>query len=545
MNIGGLRKGRLLAGSRGLNRVIQDVNILEAPWEPNWETKDQLFLTSFYALSNNVQMQIENIIGLNKNGCTALVFQKGVQDALDPRVIQAAEAVDLPLIEIEEEVAYPEIITPLIQAISQEKSFLLQRSQEIHNRLTGLILSGDGLPAVVDALQELIKRPVGIISTWGEVLAGQSFSQETEDQIKSKKFLREIMHSASSRLAWHKESGCWLTPLVSGEQGQMEGFLLVWDAQKAANPLDLTAIEQAAIVASLELAKRRAVLETERRLKRDFLDDMLAGEYHSVDALLARGRSLGWDLINKRVVMVVDLNQFEAYYLRHIDQSEEHFQQIKRRFLQGVLRVVQSENPLAIVVERSDSVVVMPHFAAEMPLTQAQRATHSLAEIICAGVPETLDELSISIAIGSFYEHVSGLRASYQEATAALDVITRLSHKPPIVWYEDVGHYVLFRRFADQAEVSHWLDQTLGRLITYDQRNDTELVKTLEFYFDANQVNQQAATRLFVHPKTLKYRLRRIEEILGIDPFAGERQLAYYLATKLLRLRLAHSEPTA
>ena len=111
--------------------------------------------------------------------------------------------------------------------------------------------------------------------------------------------------------------------------------MLVWDTQQEANLLDLTAIEQAATVASLELAKQRAVLETERRLKRDFLEDMLTGEHHSVEALLARGRSLGWDLLQKRVVVLVDMNQFEAYYLRHLDEGEEHFQRIKQRFLRG------------------------------------------------------------------------------------------------------------------------------------------------------------------------------------------------------------------
>ena len=152
-------------------------------------------------------------------------------------------------------------------------------------------------------------------------------------------------------------------------------------------------------------------------------------------------------------------------------------------------------------------------------------------------MPETLNELSISIAIGNFYEKVASLRHSFQEATAALEVSLHLDNQQTIIWYEDVALYVLLKRFSDQSQVSRWREQTLGRLIAYDQNNDTELVKTLEAYFDANQVSQQAARNLFVHPKTLKYRLRRIEEILGIDPFEGDRQLAFYLATKLTRLQ--------
>ncbi len=542
LNIGGLREGRLLAGADHLDHVINHINILEAPWEPFWETQDHLFLTSFYALQNNVHLQIENIRALAEHGCAALVFQTGVQDALDPRVIQQAEESGLPLIEVDETVDYPAIITPLVGAITREKTYLLQRSQEIHRRLTDLILSGDGLPAVVDALHDLIERPVALVNSWGDVIASAAYNEFKQTGVGQPDLFREIARAAPPGSTWRKEHGLWLTPLLPGKQGQIEGFVLVWDPDHAINLLDLTAMEQAATVASLELAKEKAVLETERRLKRDFLEDMLGGGHHSVEALLARSRSLGWDLANKRVIMLVDLNQFEAYYLRHLDLGEEHFQRIKRRFLHVVSGVVLRENPLSILVERSDSIVVMPHFPAEMPLTQAQRAAHNLAEKICASVPETLDELSISIAIGSFYEAIEDLRHSYGEAAAALAVSARLANQPAIIWYEDVALYVLLRQFSDEAGVNRWLKLTLERLISYDQNNDTELVKTLETYFDANQVSQQAARDLFIHPKTLKYRLRRIEEILGIDPFEGDRQLGFYLATKLYRLQIGDAD---
>ena len=105
LEIGGLQKGRVLAGSQHLDRVIHHVNILEAPWESFWDSHDHLFLTSFYALRNDTPLQIENVQGLAENGCAALVFQKGVQDILDPLVIQQAEESGLPLIEVEEAIS--------------------------------------------------------------------------------------------------------------------------------------------------------------------------------------------------------------------------------------------------------------------------------------------------------------------------------------------------------------------------------------------------------------------------------------------------------
>lgn len=536
LNIGGLQHGELLAGAVNLDRPIHQVNILEAPWEPFWETKDQLFLTSFYAMRDDIALQIENIVGLAASGCAGLVFQTGIQDKLDPAVIQKAEEVGLPLIVVDESIDYPTILTPLVQAISRERGFLLQRAQEIHKRLTGLLLGEEGLTAVAAALHDLIAYPVAFYNAWGERLAAAG---SFPDAVKEAGFpaVRDILQSKPQELTWQADLKVWIAPLRAGANRQPDGFVLVADVGRTANELDLTAVEQAALVAALELAKQQAVLETERRLKRDFLEDMLGGEYRSTEALVARGRSLGWDLTDKRVVLLVDLNQFEAYYLRNMTAGEAHFQQLKQNLLRAVSLSVKTENPLAIVIERGDSVVVMPHFSREMPVSQAQRAVQRLAERICAAVPEMVGELSVSVAIGGFYGEIAELRYSFHEATAALAVRKYLSQPAQILWYDDVALHVLLKRFSNQNEVSRWMDGLLGRLIAYDANNGTELVRSLEAYFDANQNSQQAARDLFVHPKTLKYRLRRIAEILSLDPFAGDRQLAFYLAVKLHRLQ--------
>jgi purine catabolism regulator len=167
LSIGGLQHGRLLAGARHLDRVINHVNILEAPWEPFWETQDHLFLTSFYALKNDIPLQIENVKALGANGCAALVFQTGILDALDLRVIKQADESGLPLIEVDEAVDYSAIITPLVSAITHEKTFLLQRSQEIHRRLTDIILSGEGL-SIVDKQPPVFSSPLPVDSKYAD-----------------------------------------------------------------------------------------------------------------------------------------------------------------------------------------------------------------------------------------------------------------------------------------------------------------------------------------------------------------------------------------
>jgi DNA-binding PucR family transcriptional regulator len=166
----------------------------------------------------------------------------------------------------------------------------------------------------------------------------------------------------------------------------------------------------------------------------------------------------------------------------------------------------------------------------------ARLQIQALAEAICDQAQAQLDELGVSIAIGGFRDSLRGLVDSYREAKRALSIVTKMGLGLSIIWYEDLAHYDLLDRIADQPGCRRWLDKTLGPLLAYDADNNTELVQTLETYFDCNQTSQQTAYRLSIHPKTLQYRLRRIAEILGADPISGDRQLGFYLATKLARL---------
>lgn len=537
LNIGGLKQGRLLAGFDHLNNVVEAVNIIEAlmdtDWEAGWDTKNHLLLTTFYFARKDVQKQIRIMELFVRNGCSALVFQRGILPGLAPEVIQRAGELALPLIEVPPTVEYPAIITPLVGAILNEKTFLLQRRQEIHTRLTDLILTGRGLPGIAAALSELLNRPVVVTDVWGSVLASANPDGSLPGGLELPPLENERRRHEAG---WDNSRTIWISPILSGGQQIVDGYILVRVLEGALDELDIVAIEQAATIAALDLVKQKAVIEAERRLKRDFIEDVLAGDYHSAEAILARARSLGWDLLHKQVVMLVDLNNFEQYYLAHRHRGETHFQQTKERFLQIVSAVMQEHNPGGIVVERSDSLILLPDLPEEAPLPQARRQVQSLSEAICTGVYNQLDGLTISVAVGGFYHSVEGLCNSYDEAKAALRVGLRLPQHRPIIWYSDVMLYVLLDRFALQPEARHWFGKTLQPLLEYDRQNNTELVRTLETYFDANQSLQQAARELFIHPKTLKYRLQRIEEILAANPFSGDRQLSYYLATKIARL---------
>ena len=77
--------------------------------------------------------------------------------------------------------------------------------------------------------------------------------------------------------------------------------------------------------------------------------------------------------------------------------------------------------------------------------------------------------------------------------------------------------------------------EALRRLVDYDRQRRAELCRTLEEYLARRGNISATAQALYVHPNTLRQRLRRIEEITGLDVREGE-WLMIEIALKLLRL---------
>jgi purine catabolism regulator len=100
-------------------------------------------------------------------------------------------------------------------------------------------------------------------------------------------------------------------------------------------------------------------------------------------------------------------------------------------------------------------------------------------------------------------------------------------------------------RFAEQDSFAHWLPAdldtlglmvraTLGPILSYDEANDTELLRSLTTYFRNRRKLAVTAAELFVHTHTLSYRLKRIEALTNRDLSDIQDTSELWLALKAL-----------
>ena len=535
LTFGGLAQGRVLAGARNLGNILDSVDILEIPWLPEWasDCKNCLNITTFYAIKEDLESQIKTVEMLASWKSSALVVQLSILGQLSQLVIQRAEELGLPLIVVPETVTYMEITTPLLGAILQEKTYFLQRSEEMHRKLTDICLSGGGFQAIITALANLVNRPAAIIDAWGSLIALASFENSNLKILDRLKNNSRAIAITDSQPTYKPNEGIWLMRFFPGQKYQSEGYIVVVDPTHDLDPLGMLAIEQASIIAALEMTKQHAVLETERRLQHNFFESLLGETSISSDMLLSRAHTLGWELNDKQIIALINIASLQqTHYLSDTLRLQE-FQYFKDHFLDIFTSIVKECDLQSIVVDQSENLILLLHCDKNQPAIQTRRELQITAELIASKMKFQGYDFDMEIIFGGFHDKVQELRKSYDEALMASKVSKRLSLKQPVVWYDDVVLYILLDRITNQPEITGWLERTLGKLIEYDRVNKSDLVRTLEIYFDTNQIAQQAALSLFVHPKTLKYRLHRIEEILGIDPFSKDQQLNFYIAIKI------------
>jgi DNA-binding PucR family transcriptional regulator len=132
------------------------------------------------------------------------------------------------------------------------------------------------------------------------------------------------------------------------------------------------------------------------------------------------------------------------------------------------------------------------------------RATHALRRAVIAG-------------IGSTSTDRDRFATSRRDADAALRV-ARTGGRGSVVHVDDVRTQVAILRLAEVAGADPELRTGLFTSLTsHDQRHGTEYASTAVAYLDARGNVADAASALFVHANTLRYRLRRMAETTGVD----------------------------
>jgi DNA-binding PucR family transcriptional regulator len=133
--------------------------------------------------------------------------------------------------------------------------------------------------------------------------------------------------------------------------------------------------------------------------------------------------------------------------------------------------------------------------------------------------------------------HPDAVVAAYEEGRRCLDALRLLGRRGDGAAAEDLGFLGLL--LAGDRDVGGFVDRTIGRVVDYDERRGTELLRTLDAYFACGMSPARTKDELHVHVNTVAQRLERVGRLLGEDWHSPARALEIQLALRLRRLASA------
>lgn len=543
----GLSQATLVAGGAGLDRPVEWVRVMETPDTAGRLRPNDLLLTTGFALQEDPAAPARLLTQIADAGGCGLIVKLGRYLAeLPPEMIAEAERLGVPLFTVGDEVAWADVMEPLLERIINAEHWRLKRSLDIHRRFTELLLDGKGVNEICRTLAELLGSPVSMEDASFHLLAhaggnADAHRRETinhhgtpprvlyDPQIQS--VLRQVAEHrhpmkvpAFPHLGMHRPR--IIAPIMAARQ--LLGVISILDQPPDNEELAYMAVEQAALVMAFALTKEREVAEAEEHVRGEFVDDLIHGTYGDEYAAQRRARHLRYPLPGGHVVLVADVDDFRGF-LRSRSMTEESIQALKRELFRRVSGVVRSGHARALLQARSDSVVAL------LPLGPEPGDPQPRLRGLAAQVREVLSDwrpgFTLSVGYSAAVEAPAGVATAHREVRAVMDTLARFQRWSQIVAVPELGLTGLLAGVSPDRLVE-FSQRYLGKLVEYDRERGADLVATLKAYLEQGE-QQAAARRLRIHTNTLRYRLERIREVIGSSPEDPETRLNLTVALRV------------
>jgi len=181
-----------------------------------------------------------------------------------------------------------------------------------------------------------------------------------------------------------------------------------------------------------------------------------------------------------------------------------------------------------------DVIVVLYPLENPAQMPRVRSTIEELREQLAMRTPSGL----VASGISRPARGLSALREAYREAKDAVSIAHELGDAEKTTFYGDLKLYQLLLALKERNldHMRSFYQETLGPLVDHDNRKQSDLVRTLTGFFEANGNLAKAAQDLDVHRNTLVYRLERISELTDLDLNDADNRLILHLSLKIQRV---------
>lgn len=502
-----LSEGRLIAGRRGVNRIVKSVNVMDAPDISEWIKEGEMLFTTAYLIKDQPQEAAMLLDKLHASGSAGLGIKLGrFWSAIPETLVDRADELGFPLIELPYQFTFSDQMNGLFHAEMKKNTGMLQDVLDKQIRLMRLALQSEPLGRVFEAVSDIIGEPVAVIGSRGQVVYNSSDVQDEELVLRQ---------PWSTYAKWVKKMSWQAYGVPLMKQEQCTGYTLFFTPRML-----LSSVEESLYVQAAELIAYHLHFNYEDyfelSLQKDFGRLLLRHLKHGLPIEAVNDYAARWE---------IDLLK-QPYRLALTDlpaeppgaSRQEKLEALKSQYLGH--RLLQEMKGVHLVLDEG-VLSLYPEDAKD----GGDRLLTALAS--CLSVKGQAQSPRVSISGGK--RKPEQLAEAFDECRETQRLALEWGMNEAYLPYETLDLAFIFES-VPKEKMRQYCDRWLGGLLGKDPEYVQEMMRTLETYLDNDGQLNETAKRMFIHRNTATYRIEKLGELLDVD---------FKRIDDLLRLKMA------
>ena len=513
-------KMKLLCGEKGLDLEVKGIRIIEIEDMERYLTGGEILITSFQVyLSCNDREVEQHFEDLVKSDISGFIVKKRKEYDPTGRRLSLLEKhckkYEIPLVEIPGDFYYWGIIRYVIMQVFDKATARLKYFKITHDNFNAFILNNNGscntASNIIKFLSVMIENPV--VLYYGNLNCMVSTNSDNSKLILSDE-IQPYKPNIITKFQYMKQmkGSCVQYVVKFAILSEVEIYITITEENRELTELDYMAIENAIINLQYGFLSEFAQDEVKKKYQRDIIHNILNGLLSSKEMTEAAAQ-LG--MKESDTYRVVDFHTIKKNVQRKY--TKEQLQEVG--VIVGELMYLL---PDALIYRNMDQIVMIQQVDSDQTELEYQKEMEEIEEVIQRSILYRKKDTDFQIGIGKSVEGYQRLKESYYEASQAIKYIEIIRQvtgdkNKSVVHYSNLGFFQIFGKVDDMTELERCIPETLKKLYLYDDEHKGELITTLQMYLRNNQSIKKTAGAMFVHYRTISYRIEKIKQISGIN----------------------------
>ncbi len=495
----------VIAGREGLSRRIKWVHVMEVTSVKQLLHGEELILSTGFVWKDNLNIFLSIVKQLIQSKAAGLCIEIGTyMDTIPTEIIELAEKNEFPIIVFTKEVRFVDITQDLHSLLIAHHYQMISDLEQFSQELNNLLLAPGCLYRILSFLAEKTRMQV----IYKPKESAPIFTPEASEE-KKETFLNflKVQPDGKGLVIQH----------VRAMDYHFANLILVPAQHTSVSDYDMLLLDRSATAIAQFLLRELYIEEKKRALETEWLYDWLEGK-HTEERILSYLVDLDETLIPRG--LQVCTCKFKKQFAAYTSSQITYFMLLMRSVFEQegffVLSLTTRNKLIIIVLNRRDEQTVI------------DRLREAFDRFMTSDIlqKETVPEID-QISVGKHVRLLKEMHKSYESSLDTLTMSDKISTQScPVLYHSDFHIYRMIFQLAKGKELNEFMYDYLSPVIQYDEKNNSNLLKTLQVYMCCNGSKKETAEQLYVVRQTLYHRLEKLEELLGTDFMASPKRQA-------------------